>query len=226
VTISLVAKSDTSDLYGVAITSSSICVASRCSWVKSKVGAVSTQNITLPSLGPMILDEITQGKNVTNAMNDVMAQDTFSAYRQVIAIDKTGETSWFNGNHALGVNNISHGKNCIAAGNLLASSEVTNVMIDEFLSSDKNELAEKMLQAMDAGIAAGGEAGPLHSAGLLVIGENDWPSIDLRVDWTDNNPLTDLRVLWEAYAPQMHDYVTRAIDPTTAPAYGVPGDEE
>ena len=72
---------------------------------------------------------------------------------------------------------------------------------------------------------AGSETGPVHSAGLLVAGENSWPLIDLRVDWTDNNPLAELRFLWDRYAPQMEDYVSRAINPSSAPSYGVPGEE-
>jgi uncharacterized Ntn-hydrolase superfamily protein len=86
-------------------------------------------------------------------------------------------------------------------------------------------LADRLLAAMHAAMAAGGEAGPVHSAALKVVGDHTWPIIDLRVDWAEEDPLGQLDGLWQAYRPQMQDYLTRALNPTTAPSYGVPGDE-
>ncbi|MCY4363324.1 MAG: DUF1028 domain-containing protein [Gammaproteobacteria bacterium] len=223
-TFSIAAKCHQTEQYGIAISSSSICVASRCPWARSGVGAVSTQNITLPSLGPAILDQMEQGKDVKAAMLEVMSNEVNADYRQVIAVDNQGSTSGFNGSKSLGINNISRGKNCIAAGNLLSAGNVTTVMIDEFLDSGKTLLADRLLDAMDGGLKAGGEAGPIHSAGLLVVGGNSWPLVDLRVDWTDHNPLAELRELWDRYAPQMADYISRANNPSSAPGYGVPGE--
>ena len=77
---------------------------------------------------------------------------------------------------------------------------------------------------MEGGLAAGGEAGEVRSAGLLVVDRETWPIVDLRIDWCDGDPIAELRSIWEGWAPQMRDYVTRALDPSTAPAYGVPGD--
>ena len=58
----------------------------------------------------------------------------------------------------------------------------------------------------------------------LVADTADWPTTNLRVDWSET-PIADLRALWDVWAPQKADYVTRALDPTSAPSYGVPGDE-
>jgi uncharacterized Ntn-hydrolase superfamily protein len=77
---------------------------------------------------------------------------------------------------------------------------------------------------MLAGQAAGGEEGPVHSAGLLVGGEMDWPIIDLRMDWVDDGPVEALYAAWKIYEPQVRDYITRARDPRAAPSFGVPGD--
>jgi len=57
-----------------------------------------------------------------------------------------------------------------------------------------------------------------------VAHEQDWPLVSLRVDWDDDNPLLALRRLWERFEPEMPAYVTRALDPAAAPAFGVPGD--
>ena len=78
---------------------------------------------------------------------------------------------------------------------------------------------------MQAGLAAGGEAGPVHSAGLKLVRDVPWPVADLRIDWTEGCPIAALATAWEVYKPQMDAYVTRALDPSAAPSYGVPGDE-
>ena len=79
------------------------------------------------------------------------------------------------------------------------------------------------MAGLAAGSAAGGEVGSIHSAALQVVGDQDWPIVDLRVDWTEGDPIAELEALWQTYVPQMDDYVTRALDPDAAPSYGVPG---
>ena len=71
---------------------------------------------------------------------------------------------------------------------------------------------------------AGGEEGPVHSAGLLIVSDVPWPVTDLRVDWSDD-PVAALTALWRLWRPQAAAYRTRALDPAAAPSYGVPGDE-
>ncbi len=115
------------------------------------------------------------------------------------------------------------GKQCVAAGNLLADVQVINAMVLAFENAP-GMLAERLLLAMHAAMAAGGEAGPVHSAALKVVGDLCWPIVDLRVDWADEDPIGRLDGLWQAYRPQMQDYLTRALNPTAAPSYGVPGD--
>ncbi len=103
-------------------------------------------------------------------------------------------------------------------------SDVPGAMAREFAKDPSLHLAERLLRGLEAGLVAGGEMGPVKSAGLLVVHEQIWPLVDLRVDWSDEGPIPALRNLWSLYEPQMKDYVTRALDPRSAPAYGVPGD--
>ena len=96
-----------------------------------------------------------------------------------------------------------------------------------FAESAEPELEARLLAALAAGLVAGGEAGPLGSAGLLVADAVTWPVTDLRVDWVDEDdagPIEQLAALWQRWAPQRDAYVTRALHPESAPAYGVPGD--
>jgi uncharacterized Ntn-hydrolase superfamily protein len=210
---------------GVAIASSSIAVGARCPWVRAGVGAVATQNVTLPSLAPQVLD-LLQGRRLEPmmALERALGTDNWSEYRQVTVIDDQGRTALFSGKEALGVHDAVAGELCVAAGNLLAGTQVIEAMVRSFEKAPGN-LADRLMVAMHAAMAAGGEAGPVHSAALKVAGDVIWPIVDLRVDWVDEDPIGRLDGLWRAYRPQMQDYLTRALNPTAAPSYGVPGDE-
>ena len=122
----------------------------------------------------------------------------------------------------LGVWGAVEGAGCAAGGNLLADADVPAAMVAAYAGTT-GHLADRLMATLEAGLAAGGEAGPVHSAGLKVADRLDWPLVDLRVDWSDD-PIGDLRRLWTLYAPQMQAYVDRAECPDAAPSYGVPGD--
>ena len=212
------------DMVGVAITTSSICVASRCPWVRARVGAAVTQNVTDPSLGNLMLDYLEQGLNAQQSIDKVVKDRQFINYRQLALMDSKGNSAGYTGSETLGANAISQGSGCIAVGNLLNSVEVIQAMVDSFSNNVNLHLAERLLVALQAGLDAGGEEGPVHSAGLKVSHQHSWPLVDLRVDWADDDPVSELVKLWRAYEPQMKDYNSRAIDPSQAPSYGVLGD--
>ncbi|WP_068830825.1 DUF1028 domain-containing protein [Pseudomonas sp. BMS12] len=223
-TFSIVGRCAETGQLGIAISSSSIAVGARCPWLRAGVGAVSTQNITLPALGPQILDLLEAGLAPGAALDKALGSNGHGRFRQVSVLDSHGATALFTGSEALGVHHARAGEQCVAAGNLLSAPTVIDAMVAAFETAG-GCLAERLLAAMQAAMVAGGEAGPVHSAALKVVGELVWPIIDLRVDWADEDPIGELAGLWQAYQPQMQDYITRALDPTAAPSYGVPGDE-
>lgn len=223
-TFSIVGRCAETGQLGIAISSSSIAVGARCPWLRAGVGAVASQNVTLPALGPEILDGLDAGLEPAQALDRALSSNGYSQYRQVTVIDHQGRTALFSGSHSLGINNAHAGEQCVAAGNLLASSEVIECMVASFEQSE-GCLADRLMAAMHAGLAEGGEAGVVHSAALSVVSDLLWPIVDLRVDWAENDPIGELQALWSAYSPQMQDYLTRALNPTAAPSYGVPGDE-
>ncbi|MFJ2366081.1 DUF1028 domain-containing protein [Pseudomonas sp. NPDC087697] len=224
-TFSIVGRCAETGQLGIAISSSSIAVGARCPWLRAGTGAVATQNITLPALGPEILDLLGSGETPEAALDKALTRHGFSQYRQVAVIDQHGATAFFSGSQALGVNNAVAGEQCMAAGNLLADPQVIQAMVTAFEASAGELLADRLLAAMQAAMAAGGEAGPVHSAAMSVVSDLLWPVVDLRVDWAEQDPIGQLSQLWQAYRPQMDDYVIRALNPTLAPSYGVPGDE-
>lgn len=221
-TLSIAAWDDASGRLGAAIASSSISVAARCLHWRSGVGVALSQNVTDPRLGPRLLALLADGVGVDDALEAVKASTPYIGYRQLALVDNAGNAGLFTGEAVLGCFASAAGRHCAAAGNLLANESVPGAMIEAFERS-AGSLGTRLLAALRAGADAGGEAGPLYSAGLLVGGEPSWPLAELRIDWSEN-PLDALQTGWAVYEPQIDDYVMRAYDPTQAPSYGVPGD--
>ena len=222
-TFSIVARCQKSGMFGVSVCSSSPAVGARCSFARAGVGAAASQNISDPALGDMLIDAMAEGESAPRAMRALTLARPHIAYRQLIAVDAQGETTVFSGAQTLGVHATARARDVAAAGNLLASKDTPAAMVAAFLASE-GPLAERLIGAMRAAMATGGEAGPVHSIGLKVVHELSWPIIDLRIDWTEDAPIDRLQALWDVYAPLAQDYVTRAVDPERAPSFGVPGD--
>jgi uncharacterized Ntn-hydrolase superfamily protein len=217
VTFSLLGAADGE--VGVVITSSSPAVAARCAYVRPGVGAATTQNVTDPRLGPALLDAL---GTPAEALATVRAAAPHIEYRQLVVLDEHGHGAAWSGSGTLGVHGERVGQGCVAAGNLLACEDVLDALIDGF--AGRGSLAERLLAGLKAGLAAGGEAGPLASAGILIAEPRaSWPVVDLRVDLS-GDPIGDLTALHDHYAPLREDYVNRALDPDQAPSFGVPGD--
>jgi uncharacterized Ntn-hydrolase superfamily protein len=223
-TFSLVARCAETGMFGLAISSSSPAVAARCAYARAGVGAVASQNVTDPTLGPLALDLMQGGKSARDAIATVRDQGKFIEYRQVLAVDKHGGTAIHSGPNSLGIWTQAQGPDVASGGNLLANDGIPQAVVDGFLSST-GHLGDRLIAAMRAGLAAGGEAGPLHSAGMLIVDKVTWPVADLRCDWTEDCPIENIATAWDVYKPQLDAYVQRAIDPREAPSYGVPGDE-
>lgn len=222
-TFSIAGRCARSGAFGVAITTSSICVGARCPHGRAGVGAVSTQNVTDPNLGPLVLDFMERGKTARQAIDEVVRDRQFIAYRQLTAVDNQGGSASWSGEHILGTSGVSEARDCVAAGNLLKSASLPRIMTAAFAGNSDEHLAERLLRSLEAGLAAGGEEGPVRSAALLVYHQQAFPLVSLRCDWDDDDPVRILRRLWTDYRPQMAAYLARAIDPTAAPSYGVPG---
>lgn len=223
-TFSIAGRCAKSGAFGVAITTSSIAVGARCPHARAGVGAVATQNVTDPNLGPLLLDKMAEGLDAKAAIAAVVKDRAHIDYRQLLAVDPHGNSACFSGTQILGTHGVSESRDCVAAGNLLKSAMLPSVMTDSFARNADQHLAERLLRALEAGLESGGEEGPVHSAALIVHHTEAFPLVSLRVDWDDGNPIATLRRLWEDYKPQMGAYLQRAIDPTKAPSYGVPGD--
>ena len=222
-TFSIVAR-DAGGAFGAVICSSSPAVAARCVHLADGVGGVNSQNITDPRLGPVLLERLRRGDPAPDALRALTEETENIAFRQLLVVDAAGRAAAYSGEHALGVFGHAIGDGVVAGGNLLASAAIPQLMVDRFEDSE-GDLERRLLAAAQAAMDAGGEAGPVHSAGLSVVRDAGWRVTDLRVDWTDGDPIAELAGLLEVWLPQRDDYVSRGLNPSAAPTYGVPGDE-
>lgn len=223
-TFSVVGRCAETGMLGMAVSSSSPAVAARCAHARADVGTVASQNITDPRLGTQVLDMLAMGLSPQAALDALAASRPHMGFRQILVVDNEGRSAVHNGGRALGLFGAVSGTNVACGGNLLASQDIPNVMMDAF-STSTGALGDRLMATMHRALAAGGEAGPIHSAGLKIVRDVDWPVVDLRVDWSDECPVMALDALWQRYKPELDDYITRALNPDAAPSYGVPGDE-
>ncbi|MEU6673671.1 DUF1028 domain-containing protein [Streptomyces sp. NPDC046925] len=222
-TFSLVVRDG--ERFGIAASSSSPAVAARVVHLRPGVGAATSQNITDPMLGTALLDGLAAHGDAQRALADVTgtaANKETVDYRQLTVLGRSGPGFAFSGPRTLGTFASATADGAVAAGNMLSGEHVPGVLVDAYAAAT-GELEERLLTAMKAAVAAGGEEGPVYSAGMAVVADVGWRVTDLRVDWADD-PLDRLGDLLDVWLPQRDDYVRRGLDPASSPSYGVPGD--
>jgi uncharacterized Ntn-hydrolase superfamily protein len=215
-TYSLLARCARTGQFGVAVTTSSIAVGSRVPFVAPGVGGVLTQHRTDPRLGPRGLELLRGGCSAEETLAALVASTPDHGWRQLAVMDAKGRTAHFHGALVKPALNAVHVQDCVALGNILANDRVPAAMAAAFSATPEMPLAERLVRAMEAGEAAGGEGKPVISAALRVMEREIFPLVDLRVDLAPD-AITALRTLWDTYAPSVQEFLTRAIDPDAAP---------
>jgi uncharacterized Ntn-hydrolase superfamily protein len=213
VTFSLAGRCARTGAVGAVIASASMAVAARCIAVRAGVGAVCSQSTTDPRLREVLLEAMAGGLAAEDAVAAVTAQATDIAYRQLAVADAAGGSATYSGGLALGEAAGVRAEGAAAAGNLLADRDVPAAMLAIFTERVNDSLGDRLIAALQAGLAAGGETSPVRSAGLVVAESAPWPVTDLRVDWHDD-PVGELAGLWQRWQPLADDYVQRALHPS------------
>lgn len=212
---SLIGRCPRTGEIGAASTASTIAFGSRTIFVAHGVGAVVTQSRTDPRLGPRGLDLLRSGCSVGETVDALVASTPQRRWRQLGVLDLAGNSAAYSGASTLSEMAQIAQQDVCAIGNALATSNVPAAMIEAFMADTTAPLAERLVRALEAGLAAGGNLRPGGSAGMRVIGAHSFPTVDLRIDW-DEAPIPALRRLWERYAPVSQDLIQRALDPDSA----------
>ncbi len=216
-TFSLIGRCARTGAFGAVAATSSLAVGARVHAVAPGVGAVLTQHRTDPRLGPRGIGLLRSGCSAEEAVAALVASTPHHGWRQLAAIDAAGRTAHFHGARVKPESGAAHGPDCVAIGNILSTARVPEAMAAAFAASPGETLAERLVRALEAGEAAGGEHGPVRSASLLVYGAHDFALVDLRVDGAPD-PIAALRGLWQEYAPLVDAYAVRVLDPDNAVA--------
>src|SRR5947207_8329237 len=159
-TFALAARCPRTGMLGAAVTTSSIAVGSRCVFARAGVGAILTQHRTDPRLGPRGLDFLAAGATAQQAIDALVASTPHHGWRQLAVVDKDGRTAHFSGCLIASINGGATGDGVVAVGNLLKAKEIPAAMLRDFEQRPERPLAERLVGALAAGLAAGGENEP------------------------------------------------------------------
>jgi uncharacterized Ntn-hydrolase superfamily protein len=215
-TLSIVARCGRTGQLGAAGTTSDVGVGARVPWLRAGIGAVVTQHRTDPRLGPRMLAAMAAGADAATAVADAVRSTPHARWRQLAAVGVAGRPAAFSGDLV----DRRYSAELIAdlhvvVGNVLVDPRVGDAVSAAFGRAGSQPLAERLVLALEAGLAAGGEQWPLRSAYLTVVDTEEFPYVDLRVD-EHALPLTELRRLWSTYRPWAREFVVRALDPDHA----------
>jgi len=201
---------------GICTATGEMAVGSRVPYVRDGVGAVATQALTDPRLGPMGLDLLAAGQEAADVLDALVAADPHIEARQLAVIDAEGRTAARTGTGNSDWKGHHLGDGFVAMGNRLTSGDVVDAMAAAFESAPDAALEERLMRAIDAGRDAGGQEGGQNSAGILVCQDLGYPIVDLRADESPE-PIAELRRLLDLYVPRIPYYRRRAADPTIGP---------
>lgn len=215
-TFSIAARCPRTGMFGVAITTASLCVGARCPFVRAGFGAVLTQNRTDPRLGPRGLDLLASGLSAQQVLDDLVQSAHVPGWRQLAIVDRQGRTAFFSGGDIVSRHGGYEGEGCVSIGNLLVRDELPRRMVEGFLEEPDSHIADRLIAALIAGLDAGGETSPVRSAAILVADRyGEFPDINLRVDDHDD-PVTEVKRIWQKYQPQHANFMLRVEDPGAA----------
>jgi uncharacterized Ntn-hydrolase superfamily protein len=195
-TFSITARDAQTGTLGVAVSTKVPAVGGLCPFIRFGAGAVTTQAWINPSLGPLILDRLEAGQSAAQALEQVMAEEVDRELRQVGVVDHKGGSAAYTGHGTDAWAGHGTGENYSVQGNMLVGEDTIGAMEQVIRAASDQSLAERLLRALEAGQAAGGDRRGRQSAALIVRGEQVFPLVDLRVD-EHGDPVRELRRIYE-----------------------------
>jgi len=206
VTFSIVAYCHRTGQLGVTVATAVPAVGSMCPYVTSGVGAVSTQSWVNPYLAIEALRLMEAGKSGPEALDSVMAKDEGRDVRQVGIVDALGRSAAWSGKSCTDWCGQIVEPHFAAQGNMLVSALTIEAMAGAFRMSEPLDLAERLMLALEAGEAAGGDKRGRQSASLRVHHIEDYALVDLRVD-EHHRPVAELRRVFNIAKLQLLPFV-------------------
>ncbi len=175
-------------------------------------GAVLIQHRTDPRLGPEGLRLLRAGHDAQQTIDLLVASTPHAHWRQIAVLDLAGRSAAWSGARCKPEVSEAPGREACVIGTGLAAALAAAAMLRAVGADPALPLAERLMRALEAGLAAGGNCDGESSAMLRVMAAPDLPLVDLRVDF-DPTPVAALRALWTRFAPLTGEFLLRATEP-------------
>jgi uncharacterized Ntn-hydrolase superfamily protein len=214
-TWSIIARDLETGAFGVAVTTKFFAVGALCPHAQSGVGAIATQALVNPTFGPRGLRLLAEGKTADAVLRALLAGDEGRGVRQLHILDAKGNIAAHTGTDCVDWCGHTVEDGFSVAGNMLAGPQVIAATVAAYRGGAGRAFADRLIAALEAGQAAGGDKRGKQSAALKIYAGEDYPWLDLRVD-DHPEPLAELRRLYresfERYLPLLH-FLPKRDDP-------------
>lgn len=211
-TYTVVARCPQTKRLGVAMATRAPAVGNRCPVVRPRMGAASVQLIADPRQTQLAGRLIDLGYSAPKVLAELQASDPHIQRRQIGIVDSFGNTAAFSGPSKAGYSGHVEGDNFVAMGNAVVSEDVVTAMAESMVASAGQDLADRMMAAVEAGTAAGGQHEGQFSAAILVYGDEPFAEVDLRVDYHEG-AVDELRRIYDWFRPLFGYFVERSYNP-------------
>ena len=205
-TFSIIARCPRTSQLGVAVATAVPAVGSMCPYIRSGVGAVSTQSWVNPYLALTALAELKKGARAGAALQSALADDDARSFRQFGLVDTNGESAAHTGAECTPWAGQALAPGVAIIGNMLTGPEVLDAMAEAFTANADADLAERLMLALEAGDAAGGDMRGKQSAALRIHADEVYALLDIRVD-EHPEPVTELRRVLRIARAQLVPFV-------------------
>jgi uncharacterized Ntn-hydrolase superfamily protein len=197
-TFSIAARCPRTGQLGVATSSKALAAGALVPYVRAGIGAIASQSFVNPYIGLDGLLMLQKGTDAVNALSRLVKKDNGRDLRQAAIVDTQGRTAAFTGKQCIPWAGHLPGDGYVCLGNILTGESVVQAMSRAFEDSVDEDLADRLMRVLEAGQTAGGDRRGRQSAGIFVVGEEEYPLCDLRVD-DHEDPVDELRRVYEVY---------------------------
>ena len=193
-TWSIIARDDSTRQIGIAVATRFFAVGARVPHIAAGIGGIATQALVNPYYGIDGVKLLREGREPRDIIETLIAADSGHESRQLHIMDASGRVAAFTGRDCVDWCGHIEGKGFSIAGNMLAGARVLDDTGKTYIAGEKLPFAQRLIAAMRAGEAAGGDKRGKQSAALLIYGEEEWSDLNLRVD-DHTDPLGELERL-------------------------------
>jgi len=215
-TWSIIARDNATGQFGIAVATRFFAVGARVPHIAAGIGGIATQALVNPYYGIDGLKLLREGRAPRDVVDDLIAADAGRETRQLHVMDASGRIASHTGRDCIDWCGHIEGNGFSIAGNMLAGAQVLDDTAKAYVANESLPFPQRLIAAMRAGEAAGGDKRGRQSAALLIYGEEEWSELDLRVD-DHADPLAELERL-EAVSREHWAYFRKVMPTRKNPA--------